>query len=208
MSEQQVARGEGRALPVWDVVVRVFHWSLVASFAVAYASAEVSDIAHEIAGYTVLALVAIRVVWGFIGSPHARFSDFVRTPRAVLAYLGALSRGEAPRYIGHNPAGGAMIVALLVAMLVIGISGHMMLTESFFGVAWVETLHATAVHATLILIVLHIAGVLVSSWLHRENLVLAMLTGRKRAPDIAPSEPPPALPANAPAAKGSARAGP
>lgn len=183
MSVQQDTRGEVRTVPVWDLFVRIFHWSLVTSFVVSYATAEVNDTAHEIAGYTVLALVCLRIVWGFIGSRHARFTAFIRSPRTTLGYLGEMAAGRAPRYLGHNPAGGAMIVALLAAMLVICISGHMMLTERFFGVEWVEQVHVWSANVALGLIALHIAGVLISSRLHSENLVLAMITGRKRAPE-------------------------
>ena len=117
-------------------------------------------------------LVAARIVWGVIGSRHARFASFVSGPRAVLAYLRALRHGHAPRHLGHNPAGGAMIVALLALLVVVAGSGC---------VPWVDHLHHFSAHLLLVVIGLHLAGVVVSSWLHRENLVLAMLTGRKSA---------------------------
>lgn len=183
MQPRNAKTGEVRTVLVWDPVVRVFHWSLVASFVVAYLTPEASMVAHEIAGYTVLALVALRLVWGFLGSRHARFADFLRSPQATFVYLGALAQGRAPRFLGHNPAGGAMIIALIAAMVVISVSGHMMLTEQFFGVPWVETLHEVSVDVALVLVALHIAGVVGSSLLHRENLVWAMITGRKREAD-------------------------
>jgi len=105
-------------VPVWDLAVRIFHWGLVTAFVVAWISAEEWDDLHEAAGYLVMGLVAFRLVWGVIGSSHARFIDFVRSPPAVLGFLRETLRFRAPRYLGHNPAGGAMVVALLVALLI------------------------------------------------------------------------------------------
>ena len=102
---------------VWDGFVRLFHWSLVILIAGDWLTADGPKLWHEAMGYAVAALVAARLVWGFVGRRHARFGDFVRGPRAVLAYLRALRAGREPRYLGHNPAGGAMIVALLLVLL-------------------------------------------------------------------------------------------
>jgi cytochrome b len=167
---------------VWDVAVRVFHWALVAAFLTAWISAEESDSVHETAGYVVAGLVAFRVIWGIVGSRHARFADFVRSPATVFRFLRDTMTFRAPRYVGHNPAGGAMVVALLVALTVIAGSGYMMTTDAFWGVRWVRELHEIAVDFTLVLIALHVLGVVLASLEHRENLVVAMLTGRKRAP--------------------------
>ena len=163
---------------VWDPVVRVFHWGTVALFATAFLSSD-SKWLHEPVGYASLALVAVRVVWGFVGTRHARFADFVTSPRAVLRYLRALLAGEAPRHLGHNPAGGTMIVVLLVLLAVTGVSGWLSETDRFFGVDWVSHLHHRAAHLLLLCVAVHVLGVVVSSFLHRENLVLAMITGRK-----------------------------
>lgn len=174
----RIARPE--STKVWDACVRVFHWSLVTSFAVAWYSGGIWDNPHLIAGYLVLALVVARIVWGFIGSPYARFSDFIYGPRATLRYTAALLRRRAPRFLGHNPLGGAMVLALLATLLVIGVSGVMMTTDAFWGVAWVDTLHAAASTLALILVGLHVGGVIFTSLEHGENLVRAMITGRKR----------------------------
>jgi cytochrome b len=166
---------------VWDPLVRIFHWGLVAAFLVAWATGEESKRVHVLAGFCVIGLVAFRIVWGFIGAKHARFAGFVRGPRAVTRYLRDTSRLQATRYVGHNPAGGAMIVALLVMLTVIAATGFMMTTDAFWGVAWIQGVHETAVTLTLGLVVLHILGVIVASYEHGENLVRAMVTGRKRA---------------------------
>lgn len=172
---------ETRTVRVWDPLVRVLHWGLVAAFLAAWATADAWDRAHELLGYTIVGIVAVRVVWGFVGSRHARFADFVRGPTAVAGYLGAMAGGRAPRYIGHNPAGGAMIVAMLALLIVISASGVMLTTATFWEVEWVEELHEGAVNVMLALVVLHVAGVVLASVEQGESLVRAMITGRKRA---------------------------
>ncbi len=166
---------------VWDPFVRTFHWSLVGLFILAFATGDEIEWLHLAAGYAIAALVLLRIIWGFIGSHHARFSDFVRTPRQVADYVRRAIRLRAPRYLGHNPAGGAMIVALLAMLIGISATGFMMTTDAFWGAQWVEDLHEWLVYATLGLIALHVVGVLFSSIEHGENLVRAMITGRKRA---------------------------
>ncbi len=182
---------------VWDPLVRLFHWTLAGGFVVAYLSAEVSSqlSLHTLAGYTVLGLLAFRLVWGLVGPRHARFSDFVRSPAAIAGYLKSIVSGHPRRYLGHNPAGGAMVVALLVALLLTTCSGIVLLGgEEFSGplAGWmatadeefvevVEELHELAAHLTLLLVVLHLIGVTAASLQHRENLPRSMVTGYKRS---------------------------
>ncbi len=161
-------------------MVRLFHWSLVASFGTAFLIVEDGQV-HETAGYVVLGLLAVRLVWGLIGTRHARFADFVRGPGAVLAYLRDLPAGRARRYLGHNPAGGAMILLLILAVGATAGTGWLSTTDRFWGVGWLEELHEVAAYLSVGLIALHVLGVVASSWLHQENLVRAMITGRKRA---------------------------
>ncbi|SDF99026.1 Cytochrome b [Limimonas halophila] len=162
---------------VWDPLLRALHWSLATSFAVAYLTGETWMSVHELAGYAIVAIVGVRALWGLVGPRHARFDDFVPGPRALLAYLRALAAGRAPRHLGHNPAGGAMIVALLASLLAASATG--ILTDSLGKAA--EELHELAANACLILVLIHIAGVVATSLLHHENLVAAMITGRKRS---------------------------
>ena len=136
---------------------------------------------HLWAGYAIAALVAIRIVWGFIGSESARFSSFVKGPRAVVAFLKQLLHLEAPRYLGHNPAGGAMIVILLVLLTMLCVTGFAMTTDAYWGFKALEEIHEALAYITLALVGLHVAGVLFASMEHGENLVKAMITGRKRA---------------------------
>ncbi len=167
---------------VWDPLVRAFHWSLVASFATAWASAEEWNDLHEWAGYAAAALVAFRLLWGLIGTRYARFAQFIRRPGTVAAYLRDIASGRERRYLGHNPAGGAMILALILCMAALCLTGWLYTTDALWGEEWVEETHEMLANVLLGLVGLHIAGVLVAGFRHRENLVRAMLTGHKRAP--------------------------
>ena len=171
------------AVKVWDPLVRVFHWGLVLSFAVAWLSADDGRALHQWAGYAAGGLIALRLVWGLLGTRYARFRQFVRSPSAILRYLGDIVTGRESRYVGHNPAGGAMIIALLVTLGAVATTGWMMTTNQFYGYEWVEDVHEVLANALLWLVGLHIAGVVLASLRHRENLVLAMVTGSKRAPE-------------------------
>lgn len=167
---------------VWDPLVRVFHWSLVLSFAVAWISADEWKDLHEWAGYAAGALIAFRLVWGLVGPRYARFSQFVRKPSTVAGYLKDMGKGHERRYIGHNPAGGLMILALIASMAGLALTGWMTTTDAYWGVAWVKETHETLANLMLALVGLHVAGAVLASLRHGENLVRAMLTGRKRAP--------------------------
>lgn len=169
-----------RQVRVWDLFVRVFHWSLVLTFALAWFTRHSSEAIHQWAGYAAGALVIMRIVWGVAGTRYARFRQFVRGPTATIGYLRAVVSGSEARYLGHNPAGAAMIIALLGAMAVTAFTGWMMTTDAFWGVGWVARVHETAAQGTLLLVLLHLAGVALASFRHRENLVGSMLSGFKR----------------------------
>lgn len=176
------ARISHRTVKVWDGVVRAFHWSTVTLFTLAYVIERPRDL-HRGLGYALMAILAIRIIWGFVGSKHARFSDFVPTPKRLFAYLRDMAAGREKRHLGHNPAGGAMILALMLTLSGIGVSGWMMGLDAFWGEGWVEDLHEGLVSFALVLVVLHVSGVVFSSLSHHENLVRAMITGVKRAGD-------------------------
>lgn len=165
---------------VWDLPVRVFHWLLAACFIGAFLTAEserVRDV-HVALGYTFAALLAFRLLWGVAGSRHARFASFVRGPRAVLRYLRSLATPHPEHHAGHNPAGGWAIVAMLGLGLVVAASGYA--NHAGWDGGGLGELHEAAASAMLALVLVHVAAVLVSSFLHRENLVAAMITGRRR----------------------------
>ena len=161
--------------------MRVFHWLLVVFFVLAWYSGGIWDNPHLVTGYIVAALVLARIVWGFVGTRYARFGDFVYNPHSIFRYMVAMVRLRAPRYLGHNPAGGAMVLLLLATLVVLCTTGILMTTEAFWGVQWVDDLHNYASNFALILVGLHVAGVMISSVEHHENLILAMITGWKRA---------------------------
>jgi cytochrome b len=165
---------------VWDPVVRVLHWALAASIAAAWVTRHGYGVWHERIGYASLIIVTVRFVWGWIGPRYARFGQFVRTPSATLRYAGQMLGYKEARYIGHNPLGGWMILALLAVAALAGSSGWLYTTDAYWGVEWVEDLHEALAIFLLVLVALHVAGVVAASWRHRENLVAAMIHGRKR----------------------------
>jgi len=167
---------------VWDRFVRVFHWGLVVAFAIAWLTRHSSETIHYMAGYAAAALVALRLVWGVAGTHYARFRQFTRSPRTVLGYLGDIATGREARYVGHNPAGGAMIIALILLVGGTAVTGWLSTTDAFWGVEWMSKLHERIADGLLILVMIHVAGVILASLRHRENLVLAMVTGLKREP--------------------------
>ena len=167
---------------VWPPWVRVLHWTLALSTLASFATHEGGGGAHELLGYVALGSACLRVVLGFVSSGHGAFSGFVRGFRHTKAYVLALARGREPRYLGHNPLGGWMVVALLVCVVAAGLTGWLYTTDRFWGVAWLEEAHGLLGHAIVGLALLHVAGVVFTSWRHRENLVLAMLHGRKAPP--------------------------
>lgn len=200
--------GNEERIKVWDIGVRGFHWSLVVLFVVAYVSGEDDSLVHAWSGYAIIGLLAFRIVWGFIGPRHARFADFVHGRAAVLEYARALARLRPVHYLGHNPLGGWMVVALLVLLIgvswsgleVYGAQGHGPLAgngvtlvspaladgdrrgdgkESAAEEFW-EEIHEALANLTLFLVLVHIAGVIVTSVIYRENLIRSMINGYKK----------------------------
>ncbi|MDK3072958.1 cytochrome b/b6 domain-containing protein [Sedimentitalea sp. JM2-8] len=193
---------------VWDPLIRIFHWSLVVAFILAWLTADEWQTTHEVAGYTVAGLVAFRLVWGFAGSRYARFAQFLKGPGTTLGYIGDMMRGRERRHLGHNPAGAAMVVALLVTLSGTAVTGWLMEDETRVAMlpempaivapAWadddgdaqgqrggeegaLEEVHETLANLMLLLVALHVGGVVLASFRHHENLARAMVTGDKRA---------------------------
>jgi len=168
-----------KPIRVWDLPTRIFHWSLVTSFVIAFATAESEkwrDI-HVVAGYTLAGLIAFRLLWGFVGGGYSRFAEFLPTPLKLFDYIKSLMNGKPRHYVGHNPAGAVAIFLLLGFGVVAAASGWA--TYQDMGGHFMEELHEGAANGMMAIVVIHIAGVIVSSWLHHENLVLAMITGWK-----------------------------
>ncbi|MBS1270827.1 MAG: hypothetical protein MAG794_01795 [Gammaproteobacteria bacterium] len=213
-------RNTSKEVKVWDPLVRFGHWIPVAALLVAYFTEEGALTLHARAGYVVGAVLVLRIVWGFIGTPHARFSDFLYSPGTALAYLRDLLRGRAKRYIGHSPAGGAMVFLLIISLAATAFSGLVVYAheenagplagyvagESAAASTWTmfrearadededddeeeheareefwEETHEFFANLTLFLVILHVGGVALASFVHRENLAKSMINGRKRA---------------------------
>jgi len=164
---------------VWDWPVRIGHWLMVGGFILAWLTSESETfrLVHVLAGGSVVAVVVFRLFWGLVGSRHARFATFVQGPRAVADYLQSLLRLAPDAHAGHNPAGGWAIVGLLGLGLLTGLAGWA--TYNDIGGKWLEEGHEALAALMLCLVIVHVAGVLTGSLLHGENLVRAMLTGRK-----------------------------
>jgi len=170
--------GPDRTL-VWDLPTRAFHWLLAASFAGAYITSESERLrdVHMLLGYSAAGLVAFRLLWGLVGTRYARFSSFPLSPGAVVDYLKSLLSLSPRHYLGHNPAGSWAILGMLALIAGTALTGWANALE--VGPEWVEDVHEVFGNATLALIVVHVAAVIISSVLHRENLPRAMLTGYK-----------------------------
>lgn len=168
---------------VWDPLVRLFHWSLVLGIALNGVLLEADSKLHLQVGYAVVALIALRIVWGMIGTPHARFRDFPIDVNASLRQVQDMSLGRVRVHVGHTPLGALMIYNLLGSVLLIGLTGYMMTTTQFWGVVWVEDMHEIMAGWIGVSVVLHVAAVIIESRRTGVNLPKAMVTGRKTIPD-------------------------
>ncbi|MCF6191502.1 MAG: cytochrome b/b6 domain-containing protein [Cocleimonas sp.] len=180
---------------IWDIFIRIFHWSLLATFAITYLTEDDFPTIHVYAGYTMMALITMRLIWGFIGSPYARFNSFIVKPYAVIEYIKDVVKFRAKRYLGHNPAGGVMVIALLISLSMTLFFGLLTYGAAEFSgplagltgdisssmAHLFKEVHEFFANFTLLLVALHVFGVLVASLQHKENLVSSMITGYKRA---------------------------
>lgn len=171
----------GQPVKVWDPVVRILHWTMALGVIANLTLLRENKDLHNIVGYVVLGALTARILWGFIGTRHAQFSDFVPRPATLMGYLKAMLARREPRYIGHNPAGSVMMIGLLVLLAMLGISGWMMSLDRYWGVPWVETLHETIANIVMVAAILHVVAAIFESLRHHENLPWSMITGYKRA---------------------------
>jgi cytochrome b len=195
-----------RAVYVWDLPVRAFHWSLVALVILSWASRELGYMeVHRWSGYAILTLVVFRIAWGFAGSRHARFTDFARSPKAMRAYMAEIAAGRKPLFLGHNPAGGWSVMALLACLVVQAVTGLFVTDDVLFDGPFLRAvseatshrlkqLHGINFNILLLLVGLHLAAILYYRLAKSENLVTPMLTGRKWVPLDSPAEEPRPVP--------------
>ncbi|HEX2529081.1 MAG TPA: cytochrome b/b6 domain-containing protein [Geminicoccus sp.] len=170
-----------RTVKVWDPVVRLFHWTVATSIVLNLFVLDSGKYWHRTTGYAVAIAFGVRFLWGFVGTRHARWSDFWPWPSQVIAYLRLLWSGQNPRFVGHNPLGSLAILAFFVLVALLTGTGWLLRTDAFFGSPEMEEIHGVIGDALMWLMFLHVAGVTIESLRHRENLVVAMITGRKRA---------------------------
>ncbi len=165
---------------VWDVPVRLLHWALLSCVVASWVTSDSIGEAHANLGYGAAAIVAVRVLWGFAGSHYARFCQFVRRPAVAMGYARDVAGGHAARYVGHNPLGGWMVLALMSCIGLLALTGFIANTDLLWGYAWPVLLHTVVAWTLVALAALHVGGVLFTSWQHRENLIAAMITGLKK----------------------------
>lgn len=181
-------RSGARNIMVWDPLVRLIHWSLAIAIILNGAIVDEESSLHEWIGYFAVGLIGVRLIWGLIGSSYARFSAFPPNPVAAIRHLVALSRGDKTVHLSHNPIGALMAYNIWLTVLLLGITGYMMGTISFFGVDWVEEAHEMAFNWLVFSIILHIGGVMFDTWRTGVPIVSAMINGRKRIPEDSPIE--------------------
>lgn len=185
---------QSASVQVWDPLIRIFHWSLVGFFIIAYITEDDWEAVHNFAGYCIASLLLLRIFWGLVGTRYARFRSFVTRPATVIEYLKSLPGGKPKHYIGHNPAGGIMVLLLMLGLLFTLFTGMVTLAADGSGpladtlfASWSEVLfedvHEALANLMLLLIGVHVAGVIVSSLIHRENLIRSMINGRKSVQD-------------------------
>jgi len=181
-------------IKVWDPLLRAFHWTLVTAFVIDYLTEDDWMRLHANAGYVITGLLVFRLIWGFVGPRHARFANFVFAPRIVYSYFRNMLRGRSARYVGHNPVGGAMVIALMLLLTATSVSGIALYAVGDqagplahwlggLGSVWESRLkhvHEFFANFTLLLVIAHVCGVIAGSVLHEENLVRAMITGNKQ----------------------------
>lgn len=192
------------ALParVWDRFVRFFHWSLVTCVLANYFLVDDGETLHHWIGYFASVLIVARIVWGFVGSEYARFTSFFPTPARLRAHLAAIRSGQPGFHPGHNPLGAVMMLALMVLVLALGISGFLQTTDAFWGEEWLQEVHEMLASALIALATLHAAAAIIMGRLEGVSLVGAMITGVKRARRTAPGA---SASASGPAATGLRR---
>jgi len=186
-------RWKQKKIQVWDPLIRIFHWMLAGCFITAYVLEDEFIRLHLLAGSIILGLVIFRLIWGIAGTEHARFTDFAPSFSSVKKHLLDLIRMQSSRHTGHTPAGSIMIYLLLTGLLLLTTSGLMLygLEEGSGPLAsvmggmpyeasvWIKEAHPLIADALVLLILLHVAGVFIESALQKQNLVMAMITGRK-----------------------------
>ncbi|MDL2408966.1 cytochrome b/b6 domain-containing protein [Rhizobium calliandrae] len=170
-----------RVIKVWDPVVRLFHWTIVTACVLNLFILDEGKYWHRVTGYTVAFAIALRFIWGFVGTKHARFADFLPTPAKVMNQILSILDGNEKRYVGHNPLASVMMLCLMMLLAATALTGWMTTLDAFWGEKWLEELHRSIANGIMVLAFVHAGAAVIESWRHRENLVWSMVTGRKKA---------------------------
>lgn len=170
---------QAQEIKIWDLFTRIFHWSVVILFMLDFWVLEDDSPWHEWAGYAIGVLVLMRIVWGFIGSQHARFSSFFPTPARIRKHMADMKNRQFDHHEGHNPLGGAMVLLLLFMLVVITLSGWMQTWDMFWGEEWVEELHEISANVTMFLVLIHVCAVFIMTKVTGIPLLRTMLTGKR-----------------------------
>lgn len=169
-------------IQIWDPFVRVFHWAVAILFLLNYWVLEEGDPPHKWAGYIILGLLSLRIIWGFIGPERARFTNFFPTPTRVKHHIHQLRCQQVDPCEGHNPLGGAMVIALMLMLLFTGLTGWLQTFREYRGEEWLEDLHEFAANFTLMLVIIHISAVFIMTKLTAIPLLKTMITGKRSIP--------------------------
>ncbi|MBX5173090.1 cytochrome B [Rhizobium sp. NZLR1b] len=170
-----------KSVKVWDPIVRIFHWTIVTACTLNLFILEEGKYWHRITGYVVAGAIIVRLVWGLVGTKHARFTEFFPTPRKVKDQISGIIQRKEKRYLGHNPLASVMMLLLIALLGATALTGWMTTWDAFWGEKWLEQLHGTIANSIMVLVFVHAGAAIVESWRHRENLVWSMVTGRKKA---------------------------
>ena len=181
MATSRHAGSAGGTVKVWDPVVRTFHWFVVTGVVLNLFVLEPGKYWHRTTGYAVAIAFALRFLWGFVGTRHARWSDFWPTSTSVVLHVRAIRAGNDRRHLGHNPLAALSIIGFFTLIALLAGTGWLLRTDAFFGSDGMESVHEFIGNSLMVLMFIHAAGAIVESFRHRENLVLSMVTGRKRA---------------------------
>jgi len=164
---------------VWDRFVRTFHWTLVLCVLSNYFVMDDGKVIHQWTGYLAFSLVVMRIIWGFIGTKHARFSDFLPTPFRVIQHVKALKSGTHDEHVGHNPLGALMMLSLIAIVLGLGLTGWMQTLDAYWGEEWLQDIHELLANCLITFAALHATAAIVMGRIERTRLIKAMFTGRK-----------------------------
>lgn len=182
-TSQTVGRESARDFAVWDPLTRLIHWSLALTILLNGTVIDPESTTHEWIGYASLGLVGLRLLWAVIGPAPVRFAAFPPSVMRAARHVRGMIAGDRTIHLSHNPLGALMVYNIWLSVIVIGVTGYMMTTMTWFGIAWVEDVHETVFAWLVFSVALHVAGVFFETWRSGVNLLRAMVQGTKSIPE-------------------------